>query len=186
MLLLALAATPALAGKAVTSAAMTLREGPGDSFTELVHIPAGSLVDLHECNARQWCRVDYREFEGWVHVRGVEQANRRGSGGQGGVNTADGSAGGGTTVGDGSSGGGGTKGGGGRSRGGGGGKTGGGGTGGEDGISAIDGASLPGGDSGSGGSSGGGGSREAPGSGDSGGNFTRAGDGEHASSAARL
>ncbi len=146
VLLLALVATPALAGKAVTSAAMTLREGPGDSFAELIHISAGSLVDLHECNERQWCRVDYRDWRGWVHVRGVEEASRRGGGGAGSSTMADGGSSGGSSVGGGSSDGGGSKGSGGRTRGGGSSSGGG-----DSGISAIDGASLPSG--GSGGSS---------------------------------
>lgn len=154
ILLVALAATPALAGKAVTSAAMSLREGPGESYTELAHISAGSLVDLRECNTRQWCHVFYRQLEGWVHVRGVEQANHRGGGGgQNAIDIADGNSGG--ANGDGSSAGGGSTGGGsGRSRPSGGGSSGGGG--GNTGMSSIDAVTLPTGGSSSSGGSGGG------------------------------
>ena len=45
-----LGAGSALAAQAVTSADMTLRQGPGDHYKHLATIVAGSQVDLRECD----------------------------------------------------------------------------------------------------------------------------------------
>lgn len=135
MLLLALVATPTFAGKAVTSADMTLREGPGDSYRTLLTIAAGSTVDLRECDREQWCRVIHHDVTGWVHVKRIDKP--RGGGG-GGVGTPGASGGSDTAMTGGDPGGPGGKKGGSRTRPDTGGKSG------EETISAIDGASLPG------------------------------------------
>jgi hypothetical protein len=149
MFMLVLAAGPASAGSAVSSADMIVREGPGDEFKMLWTVAAGSQVDVRECNPFQWCFVTQRDREGWVHVRRIDEAPGRRGGGAGVADSGGPSSSTAMNEQPGSPGDpGGSKGG--KSR-----KSP---TSGVEGISAIDGASLPGNDSG------GGGGRTSPGS----------------------
>lgn len=65
-LLIACSAAPALASPAVLYRDADVREGPGEQYSVLWNLVAGTHVDVRECRADEWCRVIRRDKEGWL------------------------------------------------------------------------------------------------------------------------
>ncbi len=77
-----LAATPALAADGLTTAAVNMRTGPGTGYEVVTTIPERGAVEIAGCEAdSEWCRVGWRDAEGWVFSRYLALPGRaRGSG----------------------------------------------------------------------------------------------------------
>ncbi len=67
--LLAVSAFGAAAFEATTLEPAELREGPGWDFEPIVGLPAGSILEVLNCD-REWCEASIEDFDGFV-PRGV-------------------------------------------------------------------------------------------------------------------
>ena len=77
---------PAAAGDLYAHGDMTLRRGPGDNFSVLSTVSAGSKVSVLWCNADgDWCLIDDGLLQGWAPIGDIKA---RGDG-TGGVDPAE-------------------------------------------------------------------------------------------------
>ena len=68
-----LAATTALAAPGVTTASVNFRSGPGTSFSSIRTLPAGTAVEIGECEeSGSWCAVSVKGQSGFISGRYLE------------------------------------------------------------------------------------------------------------------
>lgn len=63
---------PSQAPPAVVNTTVNLRQGPGTTYTVVGKIPAGSPVDVGNCNG-QWCQVTWQGQNGFVIASSLGQ-----------------------------------------------------------------------------------------------------------------
>ncbi|WP_262031742.1 SH3 domain-containing protein [Microvirga sp. Mcv34] len=69
-----LAATTALAAPGVTTAGVNFRSGPGTSFSSIRTLPAGTAVEIGECEeSGSWCAVSVKGQSGFISGRYLEE-----------------------------------------------------------------------------------------------------------------
>jgi hypothetical protein len=68
----ALSAESALAGPALATKDVNLRQGPGTTYPIITTIPGGSNVEVAECRG-EWCAVDYQGHKGYAIAKSFEQ-----------------------------------------------------------------------------------------------------------------
>jgi len=64
-----LAAAPAHAAHARTTANVNMRASPGVSYPIVDVVPRGALVNARYCISNGWCRVTWRGNKGWINER---------------------------------------------------------------------------------------------------------------------
>lgn len=65
-----LVATSAFAKPALVTTDLNLRRGPGTGYRVITAMPNGAIVDVHGCvRGYNWCRVDWRGYDGWASAR---------------------------------------------------------------------------------------------------------------------
>ncbi len=74
--LLSIAAAPALAGPATTTASVNFRAGPGTGFDSMGKIDEGGQVDVKECDdSGTWCAVSFEGKDGFVSGKYLNAAD---------------------------------------------------------------------------------------------------------------
>src|SRR3954453_12023165 len=69
-----LATTTALAAPGVTTTSVNFRSGPGTSFSSIQTLPAGTAVDIGECEeSGSWCAVGVKGQNGFISGRYLEE-----------------------------------------------------------------------------------------------------------------
>ena len=73
-----IATSPALAGPGVTTASVNFRSGPGTNFASIRTLPAGTAVDMGDCeDSGSWCAVTVQGRSGFVSGRYLEESQVR-------------------------------------------------------------------------------------------------------------
>ena len=67
-------AAPGLAAPGVTTTSVNFRSGPGTQFSSLRTLPAGTAIDIGDCeNAGSWCAVTVDGRSGFVSGRYIQE-----------------------------------------------------------------------------------------------------------------
>ena len=70
-----IATTPALAAPGVTTTSVNFRSGPGTNFSSKKTLPAGTAVDIGECEeSGGWCAVTVNRQSGFVSGRYLQES----------------------------------------------------------------------------------------------------------------
>src|SRR5829696_3152994 len=73
-----IATSPALAAPGVTTTSVNLRAGPGTNHPSIRTLPAGTAIDMGECeDSGSWCAVTVDGRSGFVSGRYLEERQER-------------------------------------------------------------------------------------------------------------